>query len=371
MAPLSRHRGRKWKLLAAVVPLLAVVALLWLLVGSEGAVRSTDETGRASGPVDSPARPGAAPVAGAPAREPAPAPGQGTEAFDEVFFAPWGAGPGELGRREADESAPEGPMSFVVDAWGRVLVLDQVNERIQIFEEGRTPRSIPLPADSYQDIGVDRDGNPVLLDRLVRRSVETLGPGGTTLTAPLEGGGIPEGGGTTAMFVRDDGVWVEVEHGRLVRVADAAGRPDPERPAVPGRFSADGRWLLSAAREGHQAAVVLARPATEPETSPRLFAHVRFGLPVLYLRALESDPAGRVLLAAHLARFRPTRPFDVIEQRLEIVLLAPDGHEADRLRLPVSRGALDRFRSLFVGPDGLLYHFYFDETGASLRRLAL
>lgn len=262
-------------------------------------------------------------------------------------------------------------MSFTVDAWGRVLVLDQVNERIQIFEEGRTPRSIPLPADSYQDIGVDRNGNPVVLDRLVRRTVETLQPGGDTLAVPLEGGGVPEGGGTTAMFVRDDGVWIEVEHGRLVRVADAAGHPDQQRPAVPGRFSADGRWLLSAAREGQGAAVVLARPASDPGAAPRLFAHVRFALPVLYLVALESDPAGRVLLAAHLARFRPTRPFDVIEEHLEVVLLAANGREADRLRLPVSRGALDRFRSLFVGPDGLLYHFYFDETGASLRRVAI
>jgi len=122
---------------------------------------------------------------------------------------------------------------------------------------------------------------------------------------------------------------------------------------------------------GRDAAVVLARPASGHGDAPRLLAQVRFDLPVLSLVALGSDTAGRVLLAAHLARFRQVAPFDVIEERLEVVLLAADGREADRLRLPVSRGALDRFRSLFLGPDGLLYHLYFDETGASLRRVAI
>jgi hypothetical protein len=171
--------------------------------------------------------------------------------------------------------------------------------------------------------------------------------------------------------LRDDGVWVEVEHARLVRVADARGSPDRDRPQVSGRFSADGAFLLSAAREGRQAAVILARPAASPGELPRLFSRVGFSLPVLHLLALESDTAGRVLLAAHLARFQSQAPFGVLEERLEAVLLDPDGTEIDRVQLPASRGVLDQFRTLRFSPDGVLYHLYYDESGVSLRRILL
>jgi len=187
----------------------------------------------------------------------------------------------------------------------------------------------------------------------------------------LEGVGVSEGGGTTAMFLREDGVWVEVEHTRLVRIADARGRPDPERPQVNGRFSADGAWLLSAAKDGRQSAVVLVRPADSPGALPRLLSRVDFSLPVLHLLALESDTGGRVLLAAHLARFEERAPFGVVEERVEAVLLGPDGVELDRVRLEAPRGALDQFRTLHLSPDGILYHLYYDDSGVSLRRIVI
>jgi len=292
--------------------------------------------------------------------------------FDVVFFAPWGSGEGRLGRRVAEESDPEGPMGFVVDAAGRAAVLDQVNSRVVLFADGRQIKEIALPADTYQDLQLDEDGNLVLLDRLAQRSVDLFDSrGGPIGHVQLEGDGVPEGGGTTAMFLREDGVWVEVEHTRLVRVADARGRPDPERPQVNGRFSADGAWLLSAAREGRQSAVVLVRPADSPGALPRLFSRVDFALPVLNLLALESDTGGRVLLAAHLARFEERAPFGVREERVEAVLLGPDGAELDRVRLEVPRGALDQFRTLRLSPDGVLYHLYYDDSGVSLRRMVI
>jgi hypothetical protein len=181
--------------------------------------------------------------------------------FDLVFFAPWGSGEGRLGRRVAEESDPEGPMGFFVDDAGRAAVLDQVNSRVVLFSDGKQIKEIGLPADTYQDLQLDEDGNLVVLDRLAQRSVDLFDSEGRQIShVQLEGSGVPEGGGTTAVFLRDDGVWVEVEHTSLVRVADARGRPDPDRPQVNGRFSADGAWLLSAAKEGRQSAVVLARP---------------------------------------------------------------------------------------------------------------
>ena len=292
--------------------------------------------------------------------------------FDVVFFAPWGSGEGHLGRRAAEESDPEGPMGFVIDDAGRAAVLDQVNSRVVLFDGGKQIREIGLPADTYQDLQLDEDGNLVVLDRLAQRSVDLFDSRGRPSgQVQLEGDGVPEGGGTTAMFLREDGVWVEVEHTRLVRVADARGRPDPDRPQVNGRFSADGARLLSAAREGRHSAVVLVRPAGSPGDLPRLLARVDFSLPVLHLLALESDTAGRVLLAAHLARFEEQAPFRVLEERVEAVLMDPDGREADRVRLAAPRGALDQFRTLRLSPDGILYHLYYDDSGVSLRRVVL
>lgn len=294
------------------------------------------------------------------------------DGFDVVFFAPWGSGEGRLGRSEAEESDPAGPMGFVVDAAGRAAVLDQVNSRVLMFAGGKQVSAIGLPADSYQDLQLDQDGNLVLMDRLARRSVELFDSRGRPIArVDLEGSGVPEGGGTTGLFLRDDGVWVEVEHERLVRVADARGRPDPDRPQVNGRFSADGVLLLSAVREGRNQAVVLARPAAAPGELPRLFSRVWFSLPILHLLALESDMAGRVRLAARLARFEDKAPFGVLEDRVEAVLLGPDGAEIDRVQLPAPRGALDQFRTLRLSPDGVLYHLYYDESGVSLRRMVL
>ncbi len=297
---------------------------------------------------------------------------EAADGFDVVFFAPWGSGEGRLGRREAQESDPAGPMAFVVDASGRAAVLDQVNSRVVVFADGKQVSQIALPADTYQDLQLDEAGDLVLMDRLARRSVEVFDSQGRPVSrVALEGGGVPEGGGTTGLFVREDGLWVEVEHTHMVRVADAQGRPDPERPQVGGRFSADGAWLLSAAREGRNQAVVLVRPADAPGQLPRLFSRISFPLPILHLLALESDTAGRVLLAARLARFEEKAPFAVLEERIEAVLLGPDGSEVDRVRLPAPPGALDQFRTLYLSPDGVLYHLYYDENGVSLRRLVL
>jgi hypothetical protein len=174
-----------------------------------------------------------------------------------VFTAPWGTGPGQVGRQAPEEGAPEGPMSFVIDDKGRYLVLDQVNSRIQVFEPGRPAQSISLFGNTFQDLILDGNGNRLVLDRLGSASITRLDPDGKYLgEIDLIGPHIPEGGVITGMFAKEDGIWIEVEHRRMVRVADADGNPDPDRPTVAGRFTADGRWLLTAALERPRGAAV-------------------------------------------------------------------------------------------------------------------
>ena len=50
---------------------------------------------------------------------------------------------------------------------------------------------------------------------------------------------------STGLFVDGDSVYVEAEHGPLIRVGGLDGKADPERPQFPGRPSRDGKSFLA------------------------------------------------------------------------------------------------------------------------------
>jgi hypothetical protein len=288
-----------------------------------------------------------------------------------AFVAPWGGGPSELGRKRPSEGAPEGPASFVVDADGRSWVLDQVNSRVQVFRDGKAERSIPLPADTFQDLALDGRGGLIVLDRLVTASVAYLDPSGRIdHEVGLLGPGVSEGGAVTGMFKRGDGVWVEVEHQRLVRVADASGKADSARPTMPGRLTSDGGSVMRASIAGRDGATLMMLPADPTATTPERTSRVSFSMPVAHLTALESDSAGRVFLGAALMRERPVAPFDVVEQGEVVVVLGPGGTELRRFPLPANVGPEEQFRNVRLGDDGAVYQLGFDERAATMRRFA-
>lgn len=263
-------------------------------------------------------------------------------------------------------------MSFVADDEGRILVLDQVNSRLQIFEGGHWARSIPVPADTFHDFAMAPDGRIAALDRFAGDDVVFISDRGTVEgRVRLAGLEIPESGLATGLFSRPDGTWVEVEHERLVQVANERGLPVAERKVLPGRPSRDGRWLLQALREGTGAAVVLVRPMDSPETVPVLLARVEFPLPVLQLTALESDRAGRVYLAAVIARFDESDPTRVLEEYEPVVVLSPDGRELGRAVFPPRTLPEEVFVPIRVTPGGAIYQMAFTESGVVFRRAVL
>jgi hypothetical protein len=284
-----------------------------------------------------------------------------------VVRAAYGNGPGEIGVKAPAEGAPEGPMSFSVGADGRVHVLDQVNSRIQVFEPGEAPRTIALPADTFQDIAVDPAGRPVVMDRLATGTIAFFDDEGTLdHTVPLTGDNVPEGGAVTALFAREDGVWVEIEHASLVRVADAAGEPDPARPLVAGRLASDGSALLRAAIDGPGGALVIAEP-TAPD-APGFVARVGFELPIHGILALESDAAGRTYLAVSTVSERDAEPFDVLAVRDLVVVLGADGHELRRVEIAPAQGPEEQMRTIRVGDDGAIYELVLGADAATLER---
>ncbi len=291
--------------------------------------------------------------------------------IEVVLKASWGDGPDQLGHRIPEEGAPEGPMAFTIDDQGRLYILDQVNKRVQIFENGKRVASLDLPADTFQDLELSAKGDVVVMDRLSQKSLSIYGPDGTELgQVPIEGTNVPEGGGTTGLFAKEDGLWVEVEHQRQVRVADADGNPDSQRPMLPGRFSADGQHLLMAARSGVNRVAIQIRPAAQPQSPPILLAELAFPMAVMQIVALQSDTFGRVYLAVQLMRQGARPPFGPGDLGEQIAILDAAGRELARLNLPVRTSPEEQFRPYRIGADGALYQLLCGTDGATMNRIS-
>lgn len=291
-------------------------------------------------------------------------------AFHREWFAPWGNGPGQLGKRQPREGAPEGPMGFAVLADGSSVVLDQVNQRLVFFQGGRATRTIALDRATYEDLWVDEQRRVWLVDRLAGRQLVLLDDDGRQLgQVALEGRGVPEGGAVTGLFVYEDGAWVEVEHSRQVHIGDENGRALDERQVRPGRPTRDGRLLVAAAREGRRAAVITVRPLAQPQAHPRVLARVTFPLPVLHLLLLDSDTEGNLYLGAYLAQFSSQPPYGPVAEKLQVVVVGANGAEIDRIDLAGNAIELEQFRQLLVTADGAVYQLWLGADGVELRRV--
>ncbi|MFO0725817.1 MAG: hypothetical protein U1E65_18685 [Myxococcota bacterium] len=250
-----------------------------------------------------------------------------------VVRGAWGARAGEFGRKAANESNPEAPMAIAASG-AEVLVVDQVNQRIQRFRGGAFIDSIPI-ADTVQDIALGPGGKVVALDRLVDQNVKVFGADGKLMNeAPLGGKGIPEPGQTTGVLAEPDGIWVERGHSSLVRVADLDGNADSARPELPGRPSRDQRHVLSLAiREGTAAEVLITsfgRESLEVEWS----VSVNLGHRVLEVLMLDSDARGNVYFAAALADEGPAPDFRLVDLGIAVVRLGPGGVVSGRIDVP-------------------------------------
>jgi len=275
---------------------------------------------------------------------------------EESLRSPWGPGEDQLGLSDPEEGSLEGPMSFAVSGAGEIFVLDQINERIQVFLDGNRVRSISIPGSTFEDVELSPDGSIWLLDRSVRDSVMLLDPSGNIRSeVALTGAGVSRGGLVTGTYCREDGLWVEV-FPDLVRIAGASGGADLTRPSVNGLFSHDGRFLLSAKLKGGQEADVYVRPAgaSGGETT----FNVSFaGIPEVLMGPF-TDRAGRIYLGAHIA-----------DGGVEVVVTEPDGAVRTRVDLPPATKAEDVFRTLRVTADGVIYQLAVDDSGAAVRRV--
>ncbi|MBN1771610.1 MAG: hypothetical protein JXB32_10130 [Deltaproteobacteria bacterium] len=299
------------------------------------------------------------------ADEPARANGSAAEL---VVVAPWGDGDGALGRRGGDESNFEGPPSFAVGLAGDLFVLDAVNRRAARWSaDGAWLGATPLGSETFVDLAVAPGGELVLLDRLVARVVRVVTLDGTVVgEAPVEGEGIPEGGGVTGVFARDDGVWLEYEHRWSVRVMDPRFAPAFYRWAVPGRPAGPDALHVGAGRRGIDALDVWTFDREAGQELAR--ATLRFAKPVDRIGGLGRNAAGRLMLAAHLLVEGPGPGYEVEFSGFEVVVLDAGLQERARFAAPDSEGPWEQWDAFELADDGAVWQSAFTERGVEVRR---
>ncbi len=284
---------------------------------------------------------------------------------ESFMHIPWGDGPGEVGKREARESSPEGPMSFAFSSFGELYILDQVNSRILVFgPDGSFSHDIPLPGSTFQDLEFFDDNSLLVLDRLVRRTLLVINlVSGDTEEFSIMGEGVPEGGGVTAILARPDGVWLEYAHLHSVRVLGPSLQPCP-RQMVPFRPARFGPEVIAADLDGEGGATVRAGMAGGRATMDHV---VTDSLPVGRIIWLEDDPEGRIWIIYHLVKF-DEKGFDVAEESVAGRLLQRDGTPAAMIRSPYTINDLEIFREFRVVDDGSIVQMVLEGDGVSFYR---
>lgn len=355
---------------------LVVLALGLALV----VARSGNEDGPGSA---SPAEGPAASVQGgtAPARAPSssnPPGGAGasqaapvTRSQGVIAELGWGSGPSQLGRERPQEANPEAPMSLAVTPLGDVVVLDQLNGRlVRIGQDGKVLGTTPLTQQTPQDVTVAKDGTLLVLDRLRDKSVAIIDPETGTLRGdlPLQGEGIPETGGITGTFVDGDSVYVEREHGALIRIGDLSGTADTTRPEIPGRPTRDGRSYVLANIIDRPSGRLMVNAVDRQTNQRRYTREYRLQFPLMYITLLDSDRSGVIYLG--VAGELPTgKASPASEPGVRLFCLDPlDGKVLGQADLPLNTMPEETFRDFSVLDEGGVVYQYRTEAGVSLRR---
>lgn len=302
-----------------------------------------------------------APAAVASTAAPEPAP----EGPEVVFSSPWGGETlDQVGRARPSEANPEGPMSFAVDGKGRVYVLDQVNGRIvRRGADGKPEIAIPIEAQAAQDVAVAEDGSAAVLDRFANKSVTLYDENGAKVgELPLKGEGLEETGLVTGVFVDGNDVYVEKEHGPLIKIGDKSGAPADEQTEIPGRPSRDGLSFLKAGVIDPPLGRVFVSSVERATMQHRFTRELRLEAPVQAIVLLDSDKSGMIYFAAQVER----GPGDEV---VFLTCLEPlKGIPVGTAVMPANTLPEETFRDLVVLDEGGVIYSLRTEAGVSYQR---
>jgi hypothetical protein len=288
-------------------------------------------------------------------------------AGEVVIGAKWGSRLGELGRRRDPEANPEAPMAILPD--GRdLLVLDQVNARVQRFRDGAAISAFGT-SDTAQDLAIGPGGKTVTLDRLVDKAVHVYDPAGQqTNTVPIAGPGLTDSGVATGVVADEEGIWVEREHGSLVNVADREGEASKDRRERPGRPTKDGRAFVAAAVTDKAAGRIVVTAFDRATLEVRWSQELALGASILQILMVDSDPQGNVYVAAAIAHEGPPPDFRLEGSMIRVIRLSPGGQVTGQIDLPPLESGDEMLRPMTVGDDGSIYLMSPNDSGMNVLR---
>jgi hypothetical protein len=361
---------RKQQVVAAAVVVLGVAAVV-AMRGCAGrdtkGSASVPGAEGASGPSGSgrPALPGRGPSGVAMAGDAGAEDASAAKGPELVFQATWGGSRmDQVGRSRPEEGNPEAPMSLSMDGKGRMYVLDQVNGRVvRIGADGKPEGVIPLKQqEAAQDVAVTDDGKAAVLDRFSSKSVVMYDEKGNALgEIPLEGEGLEEPGLATGIFVDGKDVYVEKEHGPLLRIGTTDGQPAADRGEIPGRPTRDGLSFIKAgltdAMEGRMFVV-----STDRATLKHKFTReIKQGTEIRAILMLDSDKAGTIYLATQLVSNGT--------ESVNLQCLEPlKGYPVGSAQLPVNTMPEETFRDMTVLDEGGVIYAVRSESGVAYQK---
>ncbi len=277
-----------------------------------------------------------------------------------VLRASFGKEPGQLGVSDADEGNAEAPMSLVFDPkTGEIVLLDQVNLRVQVFLGGALKKVIPIPSGTIQDLALLANGNILLLDRLKNAELIEIDREGSVLgTTSVVGDGIASGAEISALFSNEKGIWADIGKQSILLLEPSGVAPQTReiQPGYPAndhvyKVQGTGRTLSIISTPSHQA-------------TGQQHTLVEYPSPVTGITTLRVDKLGNVFLATrHLLDDGKTT-----SETSWMVVLDADLHEVRRLSLSPNDTARETFRELEIGPNGEIFQLHITQDAALVER---
>lgn len=148
--------------------------------------------------------------------------------IESRIVVPWGEGPNEVGLSEGPEQATVGPDAFDVAPDGTIVLLDEMNSRVLLFEElGASTRAFSVPVRGVGDIDISAGHSISVLDLVGERNGGT-GPRIPQLYSIAADGRLIASAQVYALRplnIFDDGTIFDMADGRKVRPIAQSGQP--------------------------------------------------------------------------------------------------------------------------------------------------
>ena len=266
--------------------------------------------------------------------------------------AGYGSKKGELGRDRPQEGNPEGPSSLVF-AGKDLVVLDQVNGRGVRYDANGVFQSVFDAPHTAQEIAVASDGTMALMDRLSGKTITLTDPSGRKVAElPLSG----DTGLLTGVFFDGKDVYVEKEHGALVKVGSSDGTPSSDPTTLQGRPSRDGELLLTATLAQAAQGKVVLNGYDRKKAALRFARLIQVAIPAQSIVLLDTDAKGIIYLGVSAGD----------PEEATVACLDPkDGKVIGRVQIPMSDVPDESFRDFTVSAEGLIAAAIRSEDGVS------